>query len=66
MLAGRPLQRIGPLEAIRAHNPQLPSVIGLGADNRNPPISHPIGEHMFDDRPNLCLQSGIARVLHFH
>jgi len=66
MLASRTLQRIRSLEPIRAHNLHLPPVIGLGAKDRNAPISGPIGKHMFDDRSNLCLQSRISRVLHLH
>jgi len=66
MLAGSTLKRIGALEAIRAHNHQLPSVVRLRSNNRNSPISEPIGKHLFDDRSNLCLQSRICRVLHLH
>jgi hypothetical protein len=66
MLAGRTLQGIRPLEGIRAHDLHLPPIIGLGAEDRNLPISEPIGKGMFDDRSNLCLQTGISRVLHLH
>jgi|SRR5271170_7273085 len=66
MLASSTLQRIGPLEAVRADNLHFPPVIGLRPDDRNPPIPNPIGERMFDDRSNLCLQGGISRVLHLH
>ena len=66
MLASRTLQRIAAFETIRAGNVHFPSVIRLRADNRNSPIAEPIGQHMFDDRSNLCLQTRISRVLHFH
>src|SRR6267154_1884826 len=66
MLASRTFQRIRPLEAIGAGNLHFPSVVRLRPDNRNSPITEPIGKHMFDDRSNLCLETGISRVLHLH
>jgi hypothetical protein len=66
MLASRTFQRIRPFEAIRAHNLHLPAVIALGTEDRNSPNSRPIGKHMFDDRSNFRLQTGISRVLQLH
>ncbi len=66
MLASRTLQRIRPLEGMRAHNLHLPPIIGLGAEDRNSPSPRFIGKHMFDDRSNLCLQTRISRLLHLY
>ncbi len=64
MFVSRTLQRVRPFEGIRPNNLHLPSVIGLRTHNRNPPISGPVGKHMFDDRSNICLQTRIPRMLH--
>ena len=66
MFPRRPFQRIRPLKSIGPHNLHLPSIIRLGAHNRNPPITTPIGQDMFDDGSNICLQTRIPRVLHLH
>jgi hypothetical protein len=38
VLSGGALQRVRPLERVRPRDPHLPPIIGLKADNQNPPI----------------------------
>ena len=66
MLASRTLQGIRPLEGVGTGDLHFPPVVGLRPDNRNPPVSEPIGKHVFDDCSHLCLLAGISRVLHLH
>src|SRR5438034_5764088 len=66
MLPRTSFERIRSLKAVGSRNLHVPSVIGLRSDNRNPPISRPVGNHMFDDYSNVRLQIRITRILHLH
>jgi hypothetical protein len=66
VFVSRTLERIRPLEGVRPDDLHLPAVIRLGADDRNPPISSPIGKHMLNHRRNFPWLGGITRVLHLH
>ena len=48
------------------HNLRLQSIIRLGAHNRTPALSRPVGQDMFDDGSNICLPTRIPRELHLH
>jgi len=49
---------------MRTCNPHVPPVTPLRADDHNPPIPEPTGEHMLDHRCHIALQSRIAGVVH--
>src|SRR5579872_3133076 len=66
MLASRAFEHIRALKQVRALDLQLPAVICLRADNRNPPITLVIRKSMLNRGPNLGGKLRVSQMRHRH
>ena len=65
MLSRCSVKHVGTFKGVRAMNLHLPLIIGLRAQNRDPPVSCPVTQDVFDHRGEFrvrCRIAGISNV----